>query len=992
MFDLSKLFNLMAEQEQYLQKGQLSPNDSREEILDASFLTKEKELAEYICKLFEQQEREKIVKWIVNSIRESLDLNQVLQNTVEQVGKLLKIDRCLIALFDQETQKFYLASEYRSNLDVPSALNTRLAEELTNKWHDVLIKEKISAIVNDFESPLLNYEQANHLSEYGIKSLAVFPLIHKGVLMGAIIANQVYEKREWDVNHLEILIDIGSQIAIAVKQAQLYSDLKKHSEREALLRKTVNTIRSSLDIDEVLKIICEEVAKIFNVQRATVLEFTNKINFQEWIVKTEYKAHDDIKSMISNVYEKGAGSYLAYNIFNFNKLVIDNLEQCDAPDAFKRTYRQLEVKSLISIPISKEDDRWGGLTLSEIDEYRHWTNEEVNLLTTISDQIYLAIKQAELYSNVKKQAEREKILRKIISAVRSSLDIDETLRIICEEIAQLFSSERVTIIQNTMETNAEEIVRFEYRSREDIQSPLSLSDKNLSNKILNFWNDLINKEKNCITFHNILEGDLPEFVKEIYSRIGVKSLIVLPIKKGEKIWGTLYLSEYSSFRKWLEDDISLLETITDQLYIAIKQAELYSTTRRQAEHENLLRRVITTIRSTLDIDEVLNIVCKEMADIFAVQRIRIGDFTNDIDLSTNLIEYKTDANILGIKDIDPSLYPCVCTYLTKIFIDEGKILAVNNISEFKDSQRVRKAYEQLGVKSLIFVPLKTDEKPWGGIALSDYKKYRNWSDEEILLVETIADQVSIAIRQANLYRESKQAIKLKTEFLANMSHEFRTPLNAIIGFSQMLMSGDYSELNPKQKDYLGNIAVSGEHLLRLINDILDLSKLESGNMELYKEKFDSSESIKEISSVFANLAEKKQIKIETNLSETIITADAGKFRQIMYNLLSNAVKYTKDGGTVTVNSKKTDSFLKVEIIDTGIGISAKDFDQIFNYFRQLDSSYARKQEGTGLGLTLTKKLVEMHGGKIGFTSEEGKGSSFWFVLPIENTLDHQIII
>ncbi len=984
MFDLSKLFNLMAEQEQYLQQEGISCDSPQEGVLKESVLSKEKELAEYICKLFEQQEREKIVKWIVNSIRESLDLNKVLQNTVEQVGKLLKIDRCLIALFDQENQKFYPASEYRLNQDIPSVLNTHLVEDLSHKWHDVLIKEKTSVVVNDFESPLLNYDQMNHLKEFGIKSFAVFPLIHKGGLMGAIIADQIYEKREWDINHLEILIDIGSQIAIAVRQAQLYSDLKKHSEREALLRKTVNTIRSSLDLDEVLKIICEEVAKIFDVQRATILEFTNKINFQEWIVRTEYKAHDEIKSMISNVYEKGAGSYLAHNIFNFNKLVIDDLEKSDAPDAFKRTYRQLEVKSLISIPISKDDDRWGGLTLSEIDDCRHWTTEEINLLTTISDQIYLAIKQAELYSNVKKQAEREKILRKIISAVRSSLDIDETLRIICEEIAQLFKSERVTIIQNTLEIFSEETVRFEYRSKEEIQSPLSMSDRDLSIKILNYWNEIINNEKCCVAHHNIREGDLPEFIKETYSKIGVKSLIVLPIKKGEKIWGTLYLSEYSSFRKWTEDDISLLETITDQLYIAIQQAELYSTTRRQAEHENLLRRVITTIRSTLDIKEVLNIVCKEMADIFGVQRIRIGDFTTDIDKSTTLIEYKTEDNVLGLKDIDASLYPCVFTYLTKIFIEEGKILAVNNISEFIDSQRVRQAYEQLGVKSLIFVPLKTDEKPWGGITLADYKKYRNWSDEEIQLVETIADQVSIAIRQANLYLDSQQATKLKSEFLANMSHEFRTPLNAIIGFSQMLLSGDYSELNSKQKEYLSNIAVSGEHLLRLINDILDLSKIESGNMELYKEKFDSSEAIKEISGVFANLAEKKQIEIDTNLTEATITADAGKFRQIMYNLLSNAVKYTKDYGKVTINSIVTDNLLKVEVIDTGIGIASKDFDKVFNYFRQLDSSYARKQEGTGLGLTLTKKLVEMHGGNIGFTSEEGKGSVFWFVLPLEN--------
>ena len=303
--------------------------------------------------------------------------------------------------------------------------------------------------------------------------------------------------------------------------------------------------------------------------------------------------------------------------------------------------------------------------------------------------------------------------------------------------------------------------------------------------------------------------------------------------------------------------------------------------------------------------------------------------------------------------------------------------------------RLRPMLARLGYRSCSRCRFSAKQQIMGGLTVWRKRRaafFPKWSN----LLQTFATQSALAIQNARLFREiedkSRQieaANRHKSEFLANMSHELRTPLNAIIGFSEVLGERMFGELNEKQAEYTDDILSSGRHLLSLINEILDLSKVEAGRMELELATFDLPLAIDNARTFVRERATKHGINLDVTVDERLgdFVGDERKIKQILLNLLSNAVKFTPEGGRIGINARQADGAVEISVSDTGIGIAPEDQAKIFEEFRQVGGDYAHKKEGTGLGLTLAKKFVELHGGKIWVESEVGKGSTFCFTLP-----------
>jgi signal transduction histidine kinase len=305
------------------------------------------------------------------------------------------------------------------------------------------------------------------------------------------------------------------------------------------------------------------------------------------------------------------------------------------------------------------------------------------------------------------------------------------------------------------------------------------------------------------------------------------------------------------------------------------------------------------------------------------------------------------------------------------------------------SGRVRDVIDLAGFRALLGVPLIREARVVGGLAIGR-KSPGLFTADVVEVVQTFAAQSILAIQNARLFREIEQksrevaaASRHKSEFLANMSHELRTPLNAIIGFSEVLQEQMFGELNEKQADYIRDIHSSGHHLLSLINDILDLSKIEAGHMELSVDQFHIPAAVDNAITLVRERAARHGVQLEVEVPDSlgVFYADERKFKQILLNLLSNAVKFTPQGGRVRLRAEQVNGELLVSVDDTGVGISQADQTLIFEEFRQVATKDRSRPEGTGLGLTLTKRFVEMHGGRIWVRSEVGKGSTFSFTLP-----------
>ncbi|MBC6435029.1 PAS domain S-box protein [Nostoc sp. HG1] len=678
-------------------------------------------------------------------------------------------------------------------------------------------------------------------------------------------------------------------------------------------------------------------------------------------------------------------------------------------------------------------------------------------------------KQTEL--RLQQQAKQERLLGSITQRVRSSLNLDEVLNTTVEEIRQVLQSDRALVYRvfpgGTGAAIAESVLP-KWPKILDILFPQEVfPEENYERYIQGRVYALSDREDE----NQPVLPCLIQFLSEIH----VRAKLVVPIVQNHTLWGLLIVHQCDLPRQWEDWEINLLKQTANQLAIAIQQANLYEQVQSelvirkqteeaialQLERQRTLGVIVQQIRDSLDINQILATVTQQVKEILRGDRVIVfrlfGNGRSQIvkeSVSSQfpaLKERQWDNEVWSQEILEcywqgkPRIVPDVMTDIwTNCLVEyciEGQIQS-KIVAPILQEVRVGETHRWVA-------PGETN-KLWGVLVIHSCREKRVWQESEAQLLQQIANQLAIALQQASLFEQLQQelterqqaqqqvternqqlavsneelarATRLKDEFLANMSHELRTPLNAILGMTEGLQEAVFGIVNEAQIKALQTIERSGSHLLELINDILDVAKIESGQMELDYTPVSINRLCQSSLAFIKQQAMQKrlqlEIKIPLNLPDFLI--DERRIRQVLINLLNNAVKFTPEGGRITLevtrhkratvlvphdlqgNTKvmlyqtpfeqelalkpqeeglELKDYLRIAVIDTGIGIAPENINKLFQPFIQIDSALNRQYAGTGLGLALVKRIVELHGGQVGLTSQVGLGSCFTIDLP-----------
>ena len=824
--------------------------------------------------------------------------------------------------------------------------------------------------------------------QWGHRTILSVPLMREGVAIGSIMLRRS-EAQLFSERQVALLQTFADQAVIAIENVRLFTELEARNNELTATGEILRVIASSpTDLQPAFNVIASSALRLCSGVASLVFRYDGRLIH---LAASDSAEGIDLEVIRHNFPAPPEGATFASRVVTMARpLYIADIERDpDAPPGLVEFARANSFRSIFAAPMRREDQTVGLIAVIHRD-VGGFTPEQGALLQTFADQAVIAIENVRLFTETKEALEQQTATAEILRVIGTSpTDAEPVFETIAKSAVQVCGALSCAVfvvdasmvhLAATHGVPAERLERF----RSEFPAPLTSP------------HDAVCAIRERSLFHMADIENNPEASPEqiAVARLGgYRTRLMVPMVRGDLALGLIAVTRAAD-TPFSERQVELLRTFADQAVIAIENVRLFN------ELQSSNRNLRTALDQQTATSEVLRTIAETKTDPQPVfdtivqSAARLCHAANAAVFLTDGQMVYEPANFGGASEARAATRsrfprPLAMDSTAGVAILTRSVFHVPDVDDPSVLEHTRQSGRLIGFRSVVTVPMLREGEAVGAVLVARPEPGR-FSDAEVQLLKTFAAQAVIAIENVRLLRDLEVANRQlevasqhKSEFLANMSHELRTPLNAIIGFSEVLTDRMFGELNEKQEEYLKDIYASGTHLLSLINDILDLSKIEAGRMELELTDFDLPTALDNALMLVRERAGRRSITLQTSVDERLgqIQADERKIQQVVLNLLSNAIKFTPEGGRIEVGAVPKDGFVEVSVSDTGVGIAPEDQEAIFEEFRQVGTA-EKKAEGTGLGLTLCRKFIELHGGRIWVKSRVGAGSTFTFTIPV----------